>query len=199
MKFFRSPAWDEVTYQALDLETSGLDVRRDQILSVGMVPIRQGVIEWGSHYYSLARPAADARLDGDAIRVHHILPEELNDAPPLDAVLSEIGRRLEGAALLVHHAAVDVQFLRQAFKRAGRIWTKPEIVDTRVLVSRLERRLEEIEPYAKPLPRGLLDLSLHFGLPPFEPHHALHDALATAQLFLALRARLEAKTLRQVT
>jgi DNA polymerase III subunit epsilon len=199
VRLFRSPAWDEVTYQALDLETTGLDLRRDHILSAGMVPIRHGAIEWGSHYYSLARPPADARLDGDAIRVHHILPEELDGASSLDAVLGEIGQRLEGAVLLVHHAAVDVKFLRQAFKRRGRLWPKPKIVDTRVLVSRLERRLQELESYAKPLPRGLIDLCLHFGLPEFEPHHALHDALATAQLFLALRARLGTKTLRQLT
>ena len=36
------------------------------------------------------------------------------------------------------------------------------------------------------------------GLPEYEYHHALHDALATAELFLALRARLRLERLRQL-
>jgi DNA polymerase III subunit epsilon len=199
VKFLRSPPWNEAVYVALDLETTGLDLRRDQILSVGMVPVSGGVIEWGGRYYSLVRPGAEARLEGDAIRIHHILPDELREAPVLEDVIREIARRMDGAVLLVHHAAIDVEFLRRAFKEAGLVWPRPPVVDTRVLVSRLERRLHELEPYAKPLPRGLLELCLRFGLPSFEPHHALQDALATAQLFLALRARLDLRTLRQVT
>jgi DNA polymerase III subunit epsilon len=38
------PAWDSVVLWALDLETSGLRPGADQILSVGMVPIRAGTI-----------------------------------------------------------------------------------------------------------------------------------------------------------
>jgi DNA polymerase III subunit epsilon len=198
MLLFRSPRWDEVEYWALDLETSGLDIRRDEILSVGMVPVRGGAVRWGEHYYSLVRPSSVENLGREAMRVHHILPDELRDAPPLRPVMEEVARRIEGKVLLVHHAPFDVAFLRRAF--AGELiwWPKPPVVDTRVLVARVEQRIMELQPYARPLPRGLLELRETFGLPPFEPHHALWDALATAELFLALRARLGATTLRQL-
>lgn len=195
---FRSPPWDSVDYLALDLETSGLDARRHQILSVGMVPIREGAIRWGEHEYTLVRPLSMEELDGEAIGIHHIFPEELRVAPPLAEVMGRVAARLEKAVLLVHHAPLDVEFLRRSFERLGRRWLKPMVVDTRVLASRVEQRLQQLDPYARELPRGLEELRQAFDLPPFDPHHALADALATAELFLALRARLGARTLRQV-
>jgi len=197
--FFRSPPWDEIEYWSLDLETSGLDPRTDQILSVGMVPIRRGVIAWGDHFYSLALPGTWDNLDGDAISVHHILPEELRDAPPLEAILMEVEVRLSGgAALVLHHAPFDLAFLQRAFRKAGRVWPKPAVVDTRVLVSRFEERQKRLVPYAPDITRSLAELVQLFNLAPYTPHHALADALATAELFLALRSRLELRTFRQV-
>jgi len=197
--FFRSKRWNEVEYWALDLETSGLDPRRDQILSVGMVPIRGGVIQWGDHFYSLVRPQTWDNLDGEAIRVHHILPEELEDAPPLEPILLEIEIRLSGgAALVLHHAPFDLAFLQRAFRGAGKKWLRPAVVDTRVLVSRFEERQKRLMPYAPDLTRSLSELVQLFNLAPYTPHHALGDALATAELFLALRSRMELQTFRQL-
>ncbi|MGK2858220.1 MAG: 3'-5' exonuclease [Thermoanaerobaculia bacterium] len=197
--FFRSPKWNEIEYWALDLETSGLDPRSDQILSVGMVPIRDGVICWGDHFYSLVLPGTWDNLDGDAVGIHHILPEELRGAPPLETILLEIEMRLSGgAAMVFHHAPFDLGFLRQAFQSLGRRWRSPAVVDTRVLVSRFEERQQQLVPYAAPITRQLSELVQLFNLPPYTAHHALGDALATAELFLALRARLELRTFRQV-
>lgn len=196
---FRSPPWDAVDYWSLDLETSGLQPRRHQIISVGMVPIRKGAIDWGGHDYTLVRPEFADEIDRNALGVHQILPGELLGAPHLQEVMERVRKRLAGgAALIVHHAPFDVDFLKRAFRATGSRWPKPPIVDTRVLVSRVEERIQQLQPYAAPLPRSLTELCEMFGLPPFEAHHALGDALATAQLFLALRARLGAKTLRQL-
>lgn len=191
--------WDEVVYWALDLETSGLQPGRDRILSVGMVPVRAGAIRWGERFYSLVHPGSFEGLTREAITVHHILPEELAEAPPLPEVLPRIARRLDDAVLLAHHAPLDVGFLKRAFRGADLPWPAPRVVDTRVLVARYEHRRHRLEPYPRPLPRGLGDLRDHFGLPGYGYHHALSDALATAELFLVLRKRLDASTLRQLS
>lgn len=196
---FRSRPWDELVYWALDLETSNLEPSRGTILSVGMVPIRAGTIRWGERYYSLIRPVSSKSAATDAITIHQILPEELAGAPDLSHVLDEIETRLGGGAvLLVHHAPLDLGFLRRAFREDGRPWPRPPVVDTQALAARVEQRRHLLEPYARPLPRGLRELRAAFGLPPFVLHHALSDALATAELFLAMRARLGARTLRQI-
>ncbi len=200
-RFRPAPKWDDPVYWSLDLETSGLQAGRDRILSVGMVPIRRGAVVWGEHFYSLTHPGSFEGLTDEAIAVHHILPEELTEAPALDAVLPEIARRLagDGSVLLAHHARLDLAFLRRAYQDANHPWHRLPVVDTRLLIARLEQRRQRLEPYPAPLPRALSEIRDHLGLPACEYHHALADALATAELFLVLRERLGAPSLRQLT
>jgi DNA polymerase-3 subunit epsilon len=192
-----SPLWDSQTYWALDLETSGLSPT-DQILSVGMVPIRQGVIRYGEHFYSLVRPQAGLLLSHEGIRAHHIVPTELEAAPSLAEVLEAIHPRLGEGILLLHHAALDLGFLQRACRRFRRPWPRPRVLDTTRLITRLQQRQQRLEPHSRPLPTALAEARAFFGLPPHLEHHALYDALATAELFLLLRSRLGAKTLRQL-
>ncbi|GIW30824.1 MAG: 3'-5' exonuclease [Meiothermus sp.] len=193
----KSPTWNEINYWALDLETSGLEPS-DQILSVGMVPIRGGVIEFGAHYYSLVRPVRPQALSVEGIQAHHILPSELEAAPPLAQVLDEITQRIGRDVLVLHYGSIDLGFLRQGYKALGRRWVRPVVVDTAVLLARLGERQRQLEPHSKPYPSGLRAARARLGLPPHLEHHALWDALATAELFLALRHRLQARTLHQL-
>jgi len=185
-------------YWALDLETSGLDERTDRILSVGMVPIRAGAIRWGERYYSLVRPPDATRLSESGIPAHHILPSELQGAPPIAEVLAEIDRRIAQGVLLLHFSSIDLVFLRRAFREAGRRWPHPPTVDTVNLLGQLDRRRAYLDPHAAALPTGLSEARAQLGLPPHDAHHALSDALATAELMLALRSRLGAKTLKDL-
>lgn len=195
--FRKSPAWNEVNYWALDLETSGLEPS-DQILSVGMVPIRSGVIEFGAHYHSLVQPVQPEALSVEGIKAHHILPSELESAPPLAQVLDEMEQRIGQDVLILHFSSIDLGFLRQSYKALGRPWPKPLVVDTAVLLARLSERRRRLEPHSQPYPGALGAARAIFGLPGHLEHHALWDALATAELFLVLRHRLQAHTLQQL-
>ncbi|RMH58430.1 MAG: 3'-5' exonuclease [Deinococcus-Thermus bacterium] len=193
----RGLAWWEATYWALDLETSGLS-SSDQILSVGLLPIQGGAIAYGAHYYSLVRPRRPEALSAEGVRAHHILPAELEEAPPLEEVLPEVLRRVAQGVLLLHFAQVDLAFLKRACRELGQPWPAVGVVDTAVLVARLNRHRARLEPHAQPLPSGLRAAREALGLPPHLEHHALWDALATAELFLLLRERLGLRTLGQL-
>jgi DNA polymerase-3 subunit epsilon len=181
---------DEVLW-ALDLETSGLQASRDRILAVGMVPVRGGVIRYGERYATLVRPPHGETLSTEGLRAHHLLPTDLADAPPVAVVLPEVDRRLREGALLLHHARLDLGFLREAYRDAGRRWPAPRVVDTVDLLVRLHRRVHHFRPHPPPPRTGLADARAQLGLPSYTAHDALSDALATAELFLLLRARLE--------
>ncbi len=196
--FFRSPAWDSLTYWALDLETTGLRPKEDSILSVGMVPLRDGVIHYGERFYSLVRPKQEGVLSDEGLRAHHILPSESAAAPTLGHVLPEVDRRLRDSVLLLHFADLDVNFLRRAYQNIGWAWTRPTVVDTVDLLLKLQRRRQQIDPNPARVRTALTEARADMGLPPHEAHHALADAMATAELFLALRARLGASTLRDL-
>lgn len=195
-----SPPWDEVLYCALDLETSGLEPRGDEILSLAMVPIRGGVIRLGERFASLVRPADPAGLSQEGLRAHHLLPADLAAAPPLAELLPEVERQLRASVLVLHHAPLDLGFLRQAWRASGRRWPRPrpQVVDTVVLLRRLEIRQRLLAPHPAPLPASLPAARAALGLPAYPNHDALIDAVATAELFLVLRARLAARRLREL-
>jgi DNA polymerase-3 subunit epsilon len=198
--FFSSPAWASVAYWSLDIETGGLDPRRDPILSLGMLPVRDGIIRLGEAYQTLVRPEAGREIRPESVRAHQLVRAEVSQAPPLPEVLGEVERRIRQGALLVHHQGIDVAFLKRAFARHGRRWPAPRIVDTVELLHKLHRKRRftrpeepEVEPSVNlAAARGRL------GLPDYQAHDALTDAIATAELFLALRSALGARTLRQL-
>ncbi len=196
---FSSPPWDAVTYWSLDLETGGLHAGKDPIIAIGMVPVRGGRIRLRESFRTLVRPEG-RRIDPTSVRAHQLVPDELRDAPPIEEVLPIVERQLRENVLLVHHRAIDVAFLKDACRHTGLRWPKPKIVDTVDLLLRAAKRSR----FTRPDPahdRPALTLSLAreaWGLPPYQAHDALTDAVATAELFLVLRHALDARTLREL-
>lgn len=195
-----SPPWDEPLYWSLDLETGGLDVRRDPILAVGMVPVRAGAVRLGEAFSTLVRPERLEVIDPGSIVAHQLVPRDVREAPVLRDVLWEVSRRLEGAVLLVHQAAIDVAFLRRGFRRCGLRWPEPPVVDTVALLLKAAKRARFLDPGAPETEPelNLLAARRALGLPEYSQHDALTDAIATAELFLVLRRAIGAKTLRDL-
>lgn len=186
--WLRKRPWQELDHWALDLETTGLDPRRDEILSIGLVPIRGGVIRWGKRVYRRVRPRGDGA--SDAVLVHGLLPDDVGDAILVAEMVTDLAERLAGCVLVVHWSRLDVELLRRAFRRQRVRWPKPRIVDTATLLVKLDRRRSLVEPFARDTPPQLGEARRVLGLPSYREHHALYDALATAELYLLLRSRL---------
>lgn len=194
--FFRSPPWDSATYWALDIETGGLDARRDPVLAIGMVPIREGTIRIGEGYRTLIQ-LDGAEINPSSVVAHQLLRGDVRDAPALSAVLPEVDRRLREGVLVVHHQSIDVVFLRRDFGRLGLRWPKPKVVDTARLLA-LQSRLAQPELANDQIERNLTLARRQLGLPDYEAHDALVDAIATAELFLVLRKMLGIQRLRDL-
>jgi DNA polymerase III subunit epsilon len=197
---FSSPPWDQVTYWALDLETGGLDPRRDAILAVAVVPVRDGHVRLGEAYRTLVRPEPGARVEPRSVEVHQLVSGETRDAPPLAEVLPEVLGRIARGVLLVHHARLDVGFLKEAARVKGLRWPAPPVVDTVELLLRFGRREQRAHPElpGDPPPVNLAAARCRLGLPEYPTHEPLADAIATAELFLLLRDRLGARRLRDL-
>jgi DNA polymerase-3 subunit epsilon len=197
--FFSSPRWDLPVYWALDLETGGLDARHDPIISVGMVPVRSGVIHLGESFSTLIRPDPGRPIRPESVRAHQLLAGDLRKSPPLKAVLLEVDRRLEGGVLLVHNRGIDLPFLKEGHGRVGLSWKKPTVVDTVDLIVKAASRRRFLRPEGEQMPSlNLSEARRVHGLPSYVAHDALIDAVATAELFLVLRQVIGAKTLRDL-
>ncbi len=168
-------------YLSLDLETTGLDAKRDHILSMGYVIVSQGRIRLASAGHHLIW--TDRDIPGDSAIIHGITDDMSAGGEPLIEVLPEILAQLRGRFLLAHHARIEVGFLDQACRD---IYGVPLIVST---VDTLERAKALFDRRHVSYQAG--DLRLHalrerYKLPRYRAHNALSDAVATAELFLAL-------------
>ncbi len=178
---------------ALDFETTGLDARRDAILSVGLLRVAEGVIEWGSRYYArlAAEPGQPAGSLG-AMATHQLLPDEAVEGVSNVAMVAALEERLAGSdGLLLHGRGVDLPFLAAAFRAAGRPFERPAVVDTIDLILAWNRKVRWLGEHGPQLPTQLGPAHEALGLPPYPAHHALFDALATAEVYLVLKQRLE--------
>jgi len=180
----RRTSWREARYCVVDLELSGLDPKADEIISFGAVPIDGGLIAAGRSLYGLARPTRP--LPESSVIIHGIRSVDLDEAPPLEKSIIPLLEALAGRVLVAHSAPVERAFLGAALRRQG-IKLREPVLDTAVLGRLL--LLERGEPLIGFISLG--ELANALGLPEHRPHHALSDALTTAQVFLAIASHLE--------
>jgi DNA polymerase-3 subunit epsilon len=175
-----STDWRGVEFLALDLETTGLDQRRDAVLSVGHVTLSGGRIELASATHCLVRIAGSIP-EASAV-IHQITDDQAAQGGDLETVLADLLGTLAGRVLIAHHARVETEFIGAACRRAYGVGLVVPVVDTQRLAQRwFERRQIGYKGS---------DLRLHalgerYNLPRYAAHNALYDALAAAELFLA--------------
>jgi DNA polymerase-3 subunit epsilon len=176
----RSRSWRAVEFAALDFETTGLDRERDAIVSFGVVPVRGGRLIVGEAVHQLVVPEVPS--SAESMRIHGILPKDLDGALPLPEAAEALGGALEGRFLLTWFASVEIGFLRRMY--GGRRRWVGRTIDVRQLVIELESLQQDVR-------QSLSSAAEHYGVPVANPHQALDDAMVTAQLFLVVAARLE--------
>jgi DNA polymerase III subunit epsilon len=174
-------SWREVEFLVVDLETTGLDPRRDELLSFGAVVVAGGRLLAGSAEYGLARPQRP--VPPSSTVVHTLRDADLAAAPPLSVATERLAGLLEGRLLVAHCAWVEREFLEPALAGIGRRLAGPH-VDTAALARACDLAGPRGEPELEGLARRL-------GLPVHGTHHALGDAVTTGTVLLALATRLE--------
>ncbi|MBB3142902.1 3'-5' exonuclease [Halomonas organivorans] len=177
----------EAPLMALDMETTGLDARRNSIVSIGLVPFTLGRIDLTGRRYWVVRPRRP--LDAKSVTFHHITHADIAGAPELDDILEDLLDALAGRLAVVHYRHIERPFLDVAVKaRLGEGVMFPTI-DTMSLEARIHRQ-SLVARFRRwmgrpPASIRLYDSRIRYGLPPYQGHHALTDALATAELLQA--------------
>lgn len=99
----------------VDVETTGLDSARDQILEIA---IRDGVGEEAATWTQRVRPSIP--IPASASAVHGITNEDVAAAPSFADIAEEVRRRIEGAAVIIgYNVGFDLSVLSAEFARAG--------------------------------------------------------------------------------
>lgn len=166
---------------AIDCETTGLDARRDRIVSIAAVKIATGlsVVE---------PPVLDRLIDprmaipARATAVHGIGNAQVAGAPTIAEAYDEIRATLAGCVVVGHHIGFDLAMLSGEARRNGCDWREPPFFDTFELMAGLGLAADNID---------LVEMLARLGIEPKGTRHsAAGDARMAADLFVALARKL---------
>ncbi len=159
------------SFVCIDLETTGLDPKRDKIIEIGAVKVRHGEIE--DTFESFTAPGRS--LDERIVELTGIEDAQLENAPRIEEILPGLLTFIGEDILLGHSVLFDYSFIKRAavnqkfkFEKYG--------IDTLKIARKYLPDLES---------RSLAFLCGHFGIE-HNAHRALTDAKATVGLYRKL-------------
>jgi len=166
---------------SVDFETTGLDAGQDKLLSIGCVNMSGGKIQLGSCFHEII--AIEQALCADNVTIHTITDTEIKNGLPLKQVFDHFLRLIAGKVLLVHFNKIEREFFNKACTQLYGAAPALPIIDTLCLAKKeFQRQGLTFEPQNL----TLANLRKRAKLPFYQQHHALSDAIATAELYLTM-------------
>jgi DNA polymerase-3 subunit epsilon len=174
--------WRAIGLASLDFEATGLNFDRDRIISLGVVPIDGGRIDVGRSVYEIVDPG-DVEPTRESVTIHGLRPMDVRGASSTDAARDTLREALSGKFLITWYATVEASFLAKLFGTRRARWLRRSIDVRKLVVGLLGAEAARMT---------LQQAAARFDVPVASPHHALDDALVTAQLFLVAASKLGA-------
>ncbi len=165
----------ELSFCALDLETTGINPALHRIVEVAIIRFNLSGDE--ECFSTLVDPGVP--MPRDAYGIHGISDEMVRGAPRIEDVLDEIEGIIDDSLLVAHSAAFDLSFIGAAFRSVGRAVPAMAGIDTVRLSRRAYRGLpnHRLETVC-----GHLGIDIHH-------HRAYPDAMACMRLFTDIVGR----------
>jgi len=171
----------ESEFLALDFETTGLKPKSDRILSMGYTVIKNGRVCLNENGYFLVNPKTE--LNNENVSIHKITDDEAEQGLSLTQALTLLLEKMRGRFVIAHHAPIETGFLNAACRNVFKHNLPMRVIDTlKIEQKRLQHRQQLLD--ANQL--RLFNIRSSYNLPRYRAHNALEDAIATAELFLAM-------------
>ncbi|MCW5962581.1 MAG: 3'-5' exonuclease [Bryobacterales bacterium] len=171
----------KVRFVVLDTETTGLDPRRDRIITIGAV----AVVAEEIHLEDSFEVMMPVEYNKSSVTVHGITRDEAAGGMEEPEALAAFLHYLRDSVIVGHHIGHDIQVLNFACEKHFGFRLRNRSLDTMDLTLHLN---DEGAFAAKAMAEGFsLDaLCSMFGITPHDRHTAGGDAFLTAQVFLRL-------------
>ena len=165
----------------VDLETTGLDIHRDEILSIGAVAIENGALHMGDQFEcTLYRAHLRAN---EATVLHEISPQRMQRGVPAAVALRTFLNWAGPCVMVAFHARFEQRMLARCAQEELRLRLEHRYLDVAELAPMLF-------PEAAQECQTLDDWQRYFRLTNSERHNAAADAQTTAEILLILLNRL---------
>ena len=175
---FETPPSDEVV--VFDTETTGLNPKKDEILSIGAVIVKENKILTSQKFELFVKPTRD--INEESIKIHQIRNIDLqNGLESKEAILQFL--QFTGSRPLVgYYIEFDTKMVNKYVKALLGITLPNEQIEVSGIYHDKKIKL---------IPDGTIDLRFDvmmkdLGLPIFGKHDALNDAVMTAMMYIKL-------------
>lgn len=178
----------EDEYVCFDCETTGLNPKVDDIISIGAVRIKGNKIDLKNKFERFVKPKS-ADMVEEAIKVHHIREMDLQDAGDIDEVLEEFLEFIGNRKLVGYFLEFDIKMINKYLKPKLGI-TLP---NKNYEVSAIYYDYKE-----EKIPQSNIDLRFNtimkdLSIPAMGAHDAINDAIMTSMIFLSLKNKTKVK------
>ncbi len=173
---------ESVEFVVLDTELTGLDLKRDSIVSIGAIKMKGSRVLLGDVFYRVVAPESHGIR---AVVVHEITPQETDTCPELRTILPELLYFIGKRPVVGHHIGLDIAFLNRALKASGRRPLDNPAIDTYRLYTYLKKKRLQADAFFEFAgdSLSLFEIAQSYDIPVHNVHHALYDAFVAAQLF----------------
>lgn len=168
-------------YVCFDCETTGLNPKIDDIISIGAVIIRDNKILASKKFNKFVKPKT--KLQIDSIKIHQIREIDLKNAEQIDDVIYEFLDFIENRKLVGYYLEFDVAMINKYVKKKLGITLPNEQIEVSAMY---------YDKVIKSTPNGNVDLRFDIiadklDIPLMSKHDAINDAIMTAMMFLKLK------------
>lgn len=159
------------SFVALDLETTGLNPRNNQIISIGAVKTINGQV---SHFYRLIKLEVGKTVPSDIAHVTKLSDGELNTKGiNLKEAIVELKYFAKDLSIVGYNLLFDERFLQVAIIRNNIIQFNNKMIDVLPYIKQVEKFSDDYH---------FSTILKKYGIQNDNPHNSLADAVATMKL-----------------
>lgn len=168
-------------FVVLDSETTGLDPRKDRLVTIGAIAVVDGEMRLDDVFETMLR----VEYNSSAVTVHGVTREQSQSGVTEREALERFREYLQDGVIVGHHISHDIATFNAGYERHGALPLDNSFLDTMDLTLHLEQdgAFHGREAITSFTLDGLCAL---FGIIPHDRHTAPGDAFMTAQVFLRL-------------
>jgi len=171
----------EGEYVVLDTETTGLNPKKDEILSIGAVKVKNNRIITSQSFEIFVKPTQS--ISHESIKIHHITPSDLESGVDIGVALEQLLLFVGNLPIVGYYISFDIRIINTHLKKYLGI-TLPN--------SSIELSSMYYKRYKKHSAHEFVDLKFdtimqRLDLPTLGKHDALNDAIMSAMILLKLQ------------
>jgi DNA polymerase-3 subunit epsilon len=175
-------------YVCLDCETSGLNPKKDEILSIGAVHIKENKILMRETFNIFLKPSKN--INAESIKIHHIRPIDLENGKDPKEAIYQLLKFIGSRPIVGYYIKFDVTIISKYTKEFIGIKLPNETIEVSSMYYKTRKKSSDYE---------FIDLKFdtilkNLDIPALGKHDALNDAIMTSMMFLKLKDLTPAKT-----